>query len=135
MSGDSTANTLNQWAVFSSALRQHTTKPARAVYRGCEEEVNVYKPKSMTTPRIIMNAFNQQRGEIDFLYRRLWSDIYRWYDKYGDSEVKVLHLHLLRTYYDPARFAGDIGIERLKFLTELQEIVDKRSLYGMSEMS
>jgi hypothetical protein len=44
-----------------------TTKPARAVYRGCEEELNVHKPKSMTTPRIIiMNAFNQQRGEIDF---------------------------------------------------------------------
>ncbi len=82
-----------------------------------------------------MNAFNQQKGEIDFLYRRLWSDIYRWYDKYGDSEVKGLHLHLLRKYYDPARFAGDIGIERVKFLTELQEIVDKRSLYGMSEMS
>ncbi len=82
-----------------------------------------------------MNAFNQQRGEIDFLYQRLWSDISRWYDKYGDSEVKVMHLHLLRKYYDPARFAGDIGIERLKFLTELQGIVDKRSLYGMSEMS
>ena len=82
-----------------------------------------------------MNAFNQQRGEIDFLYRRLRSDISMWYDKNGDSEVKALHLHLLGKYYDPVRFAGDIGIERVKFLTELQGIVDKRSLYGMSGLS
>ncbi len=82
-----------------------------------------------------MNAFNQHRGEIDFLYRRLRSDISRWYDKNGDFEAKALHLHLLRKYYDPARFVGDIGIERVKFLTELQGIVDKRSLYGMSGLS
>lgn len=82
-----------------------------------------------------MNAFNQHRGEIDFLYRRLSSDISMWYDENGDSEVKALHLHLLRKYYDPARFMGDIGIERVKFLAELQGIVDIRSLYGMSGLS
>ncbi len=82
-----------------------------------------------------MNDFNQHRGEIDFLYLRLRSDISIWYDKNSDSEAKALHLHLLRKYYDPARFVGDIGIERVKFLTELQGIVDTRSLYGMSGLS
>ncbi len=82
-----------------------------------------------------MNALNQYRGEIDFLYQRLRSDISMWYDENGDSEVKALHLHLLRKYYDPARFMGDIGIERVKFLTELQGVVDIRSLYGMSGSS
>ncbi len=82
-----------------------------------------------------MNAFNQHRGEIDFLFRRLRNDISTWYDKNGDSEVKALHLHLLRKYYDPARFMGDIGIERVTFLAELQGIVDIRSLYGMSGLS
>ncbi len=79
-----------------------------------------------------MNTLNQHKGEIDFLYQRLRSDISMWYDENGDSEVKALHLHLLRKYYDPARFMGDIGIERVKFLTELQGIVDIRSLSGMS---
>lgn len=79
-----------------------------------------------------MNSFNQHRGEIDFLYQRLRSDISGWYDKNGDSDAKALHLHLLRKYYDPARFGGDIGLERVKFLTELQGLMDTRSFFGMA---
>ncbi len=82
-----------------------------------------------------MNVSYQHRGKIDFLYRRLRDDISRWYDQNADSEAKALHLHLLRKYYDPARFVGDVGLERIKFLTELQGIVDTRSLYGMSGLS
>ena len=82
-----------------------------------------------------MNSYKKHKGNIDFLYRRLKSDISIWYDKNGDTEVKALHLHLLRKYYDPARFMGNIRLEKIKFLTELQGIVDIRSLRGMSGLS
>ena len=83
-----------------------------------------------------MNAFKQNnRRDKDFLYQRLKSDISRWYDENSDGKAKALHLHLLRKYYDPTRFVVDIGLERIKFLTELQGIVDTRSLYGMAELS
>jgi len=82
-----------------------------------------------------MASFNQHSGDIDLLYLRLRHDISKWYDENGDSEAKAMHLHLLRKYYDPAKFMGDIGLERVKFLTELQGIVDLRSLYGMAGLS
>jgi hypothetical protein len=82
-----------------------------------------------------MAYFKQNRGDTDLLYLRLRRDISKWYDTNGDSEAKALHLHLLRKNYDPARFVSDIGLERVKFLTELQEIVDVRSLYGMAGLS
>ena len=80
------------------------------------------------------NLRSYKKGR-DLLYLRLRSDIAKWYDSNGDGELKALHLHLLRKYYDPSRFVDDIGLERIKFLTELQGIIDLRSLYGMSGSS
>jgi hypothetical protein len=67
---------------------------------------------------------------MDFLYRKLEQDIRNWYAENQPNQDSVVEMHIkeLHDYYDPARFCGvDIEQERIKFLTELQGIVDIKS--------
>jgi len=66
---------------------------------------------------------------VDFLLKKLIRDVTWFYDQYyrGDPYVKCLHLVFLEEMYNPERFknTADLPTERVAFLTEVQEIVNK----------
>ncbi len=66
---------------------------------------------------------------MDFLLKKFIRDVIWFYDQYygGDPYVKCLHLVFLEEMYNPERFknAADLSTERVAFLTEVQEEVNK----------
>ena len=66
---------------------------------------------------------------MDFLLKKVIRDVIWFYDQYyrGDPYVKCLHLVFLEEMYNPERFknTADLAAERVAFLTEVQEEVNK----------
>ena len=66
---------------------------------------------------------------MDFFLKKLIRDVTWFYDQYyrGDPYVRCLHLAFLEEMYNPERFknAEDLPAERVAFLTEVQEEVNK----------
>ena len=70
---------------------------------------------------------------MDFLLRKLIRDVTSFYNQYyrGDPCVKCIHLVFLEEMFDPERFknTSDLAAERVAFLTEVQEEVNKTTIY------
>ena len=69
---------------------------------------------------------------VDIFYENLKRDIEKFYnDKYQEESLKELHLALLHENYQRSRFQNteNLEIERIKFLTELQLLVERHSLW------
>ena len=67
---------------------------------------------------------------MDIFYKKLKTDIEKFYDDpYQEESLRQVHLSLLHENYSHSRFAKceNLEVERVKFLTELQELVDKHS--------
>jgi len=66
---------------------------------------------------------------MEFLLRKLIRDVTWFYDQYykGDPYVRCLHLVFLEEMFNPERFenTANLSAERVAFLTEVQEEVDK----------
>jgi len=66
---------------------------------------------------------------MDFLLKKLIRDVTWFYDQYykGDPYVRCLHLVFLEEMFNPERFKNteNLAAERVAFLTEVQEEVDK----------
>ncbi|HAY38185.1 MAG TPA: hypothetical protein DCY53_01905 [Desulfobacteraceae bacterium] len=66
---------------------------------------------------------------MEFLLRKLIRDVTWFYDQYykGDPYVRCLHLVFLEEMFNPERFKNteNLAAERVAFLTEVQEEVDK----------
>jgi hypothetical protein len=66
---------------------------------------------------------------MEFLLRKLIRDVTLFYDQYyrGDPYVRCLHLVFLEEMFNPERFenTANLSAERVAFLTEVQEEVDK----------
>ncbi|MDH4204608.1 MAG: hypothetical protein OEV45_03675 [Desulfobacteraceae bacterium] len=66
---------------------------------------------------------------MEFLLRKLIRDVTWFYDQYymGDPYVRCLHLVFLEEMFNPERFknTANLAAERVAFLTEVQEEVDK----------
>ena len=64
-----------------------------------------------------------------FLLRKLIRDVTWFYDQYyrGDPYVRCLHLVFLEEMFNPERFknTANLAAERVAFLTEVQEEVDR----------
>ena len=69
---------------------------------------------------------------MDIFYENLKRDIDKFYDDpFQDESLKELHLSLLHENYQYSRFQNTkcLEIERVKFLTELQELVEAKSIF------
>jgi hypothetical protein len=66
---------------------------------------------------------------MEFLLIRLIQDVTWFYDQYyrGDPYVRCLHLVFLEEMFNPERFKNteNLASERVAFLTEVQEEVDR----------
>jgi hypothetical protein len=66
---------------------------------------------------------------MDFLLRKLIRDVTLFYDQYyrGDPYVRCLHLVFLEEMFNSERFKNttNLAAERIAFLTEVQEEVNK----------
>ncbi|PLX54251.1 MAG: hypothetical protein C0611_01005 [Desulfobacteraceae bacterium] len=66
---------------------------------------------------------------MEFLLRKLIRDVTWFYDQYyrRDPYVRCLHLVFLEEMFNPERFknTANIAAERVAFLTEVQEEVDR----------
>ena len=69
---------------------------------------------------------------MDIFYENLKRDIEKFYsDPFQDESLRELHLSLLHENYQYSRFQNteNLEIERIKFLTELQLLVERHSLW------
>ena len=69
---------------------------------------------------------------MDIFYENLKRDIDKFYDDpFQDESLKELHLSLLHENYQYSRFQNTecLETERVKFLTELQLLVERHSLW------
>jgi len=69
---------------------------------------------------------------VDIFYANLKRDIERFYDDpFQDESLRELHLSLLHDNYQYSRFqdAECLETERVKFLTELQLLVERHSIW------
>ena len=69
---------------------------------------------------------------MDIFYANLKRDIERFYDDpFQDESLRELHLSLLHENYQYSRFQNteNLKLERIKFLTELQKLVDTQSVW------
>jgi hypothetical protein len=72
---------------------------------------------------------NWIKNKDDLTRARIRYNIESWYKSWymGTDEAMLIHLEEFDNVYDPERFdTDDFEEEKRKFLTELQEIVDKR---------
>ena len=69
---------------------------------------------------------------MDIFYENLKRDIEKFYnDKYQEESLRELHLSLLHENYHRSRFQNSecLETERVKFLTELQYLVERHSIW------
>jgi len=69
---------------------------------------------------------------MDIFYENLKRDIENFYnDPYQDDSLREVHLYLLHEHYSHSRFSGceNLEKERIKFLTELQRLVESQSIW------
>ena len=69
---------------------------------------------------------------MDIFYENLKRDIEKFYDdKFQEESLRELHLTLLHENYQRSRFQDTENheTERVKFLTELQLIVERHSVW------
>ena len=69
---------------------------------------------------------------MDIFYENLKRDIEKFYDdKYQEQSLRELHLSLFHDNYNHSRFQNTecLETERVKFLTELQLIVERHSVW------
>ena len=69
---------------------------------------------------------------MDIFYENLKRDIEKFYsDPFQDESLRELHLSLLHENYHLSRFhdAENLEKERVKFLTELQSLVERHSFW------
>ena len=69
---------------------------------------------------------------MDIFYENLKRDIERFYnDPFQDESLRELHLTLLHENYQYSRFQNTecLELERVKFLTELQVLVEMQSVW------
>jgi len=69
---------------------------------------------------------------VDIFYENLKRDIEKFYnDKYQEESLRELHLSLLHENYQRSRFQNTecLETERVKFLTELQVLVEMQSVW------
>ena len=70
---------------------------------------------------------------MDIFYEKLKKDISDFYDEFfcKEESLKEVHLYLLNEHYDKKRFqdCDNLELERIKFLTELQKLVETQSCW------